>query len=144
MTPLEIAAILALTAWAVYRQTVVAEITLSPARFRMAAVYAVVGLLVGGFDLPHGWAGWAMIATGLALSVVVGLVRGRSPGSGPPTAGSGARRRSSAVVPWLWCRSPSGSARSRRRTELRGPGRVWVPPAVRGSSCPRRDGRVAG
>ena len=77
MTPLEIAAILALTAWAVYRQTVVAEITLSPARFRMAAVYAVVGLLVGGFDLPHGWAGWAMIATGLALSVVVGLVRGR-------------------------------------------------------------------
>jgi hypothetical protein len=57
MTPLEIAAILALTAWAVYRQTVVAEITLSPARFRMAAVYAVVGLLVGGFDLPHGWAG---------------------------------------------------------------------------------------
>jgi len=77
MTPLEIAAILALTAWAVYRQTIVAEVSFTHARFKMAAIYAAVGLAIGGFDTPAGWAGWAMIFTGLALSVVVGLIRGR-------------------------------------------------------------------
>jgi hypothetical protein len=76
MSPLEIVAILCLTAWAVYRQTHVAEVDFTPARFKMAAIYAAVGLAVGGFDLPNGAAGWAMIFTGLALSVVVGLIRG--------------------------------------------------------------------
>ena len=77
MSPLEIVAILALSAWAIYKQTVVAEVNLTNARFKMAIVYAAVGLAVGGFDTPSGWAGWAMIVTGLALSFVVGLVRGR-------------------------------------------------------------------
>lgn len=77
MSPLEIGAILALTVWAIYKQTVVSEVTKTPARFKMAVVYAIVGLVVGGFDTPSGWAGWAMIITGLALSFVVGLVRGR-------------------------------------------------------------------
>lgn len=77
MTPLEIVAILALTAWAVYRQTVVSQVTFSGARFKMAIIYAAVGLAVGGFDTPTGWAGWSMIIASLALSFVVGLVRGR-------------------------------------------------------------------
>ncbi|HEU5484294.1 MAG TPA: hypothetical protein VFU98_05260 [Microlunatus sp.] len=77
MSPLEIVAILALSAWAIYKQTVVAEVDLTNQRFKMAIIYAVVGVAVGGFDTPSGWAGWAMIALGLALSFVVGLVRGR-------------------------------------------------------------------
>lgn len=77
MSAYEIIAILALTAWAVYRQTIVSEVTFTNARFTMAAIYAVVGLTVGGFDTPGGWAGWAMIVIGLALSFIVGLVRGR-------------------------------------------------------------------
>lgn len=77
MSPLEIVAILALTGWAVYKQTVVSEVTTTAARFTMAGIYAVVGLAIGGFDTPSGWAGWAMIVTGLALSFVIGLVRGR-------------------------------------------------------------------
>lgn len=77
MSPVEVVAILALTAWAVYRQTVVSEVTFSGARFTMAGIYAAVGLAVGGFDTPSGVAGWTMIIVGLALSFVVGLVRGR-------------------------------------------------------------------
>lgn len=77
MSPYEIAAILALTAWAVYRQTVVSPVRFSYARFKMAGIYAAAGLLVGGFDTPSGWAGWSMILIGLALSVVVGWIRGR-------------------------------------------------------------------
>lgn len=77
MSPLEIAAILALSAWAIYKQTIVSEVVFTNARFKMALIYAVAGIAVGGFDTPAGWAGWAMILTGLALSFVVGLVRGR-------------------------------------------------------------------
>lgn len=77
MSPYEIVAILALTAWAVYRQTVVSAVSFSYARFKMAGIYAAVGLLVGGSDTPSGWVGWAMIVTGLALSFLVGWIRGR-------------------------------------------------------------------
>ncbi|MET0692738.1 MAG: hypothetical protein ABWX96_02020 [Propionibacteriaceae bacterium] len=77
MSPAEIVAILALTAWAVYRQTTVRQLSLDHGRFKMAIIYVIVGVTVGGFDTPSGWAGWAMIATGLVLSFVVGVVRGR-------------------------------------------------------------------
>lgn len=77
MSPLEIAGILALSVWAIYKQTIVTEVLFTNARFKMAVIYAVVGLAIGGFDTPAGWAGWAMIVTGLVLSFVVGLVRGR-------------------------------------------------------------------
>lgn len=72
----EIIAILALTAWAVYRQTTARPLSLDKSRFKLAIIYAGVGLAIGGFDTPSGWAGWTMIAIGLALSFVVGLVRG--------------------------------------------------------------------
>jgi hypothetical protein len=77
MSAVEILAILALTGWAIYRQTIVAEVSPGLGRFKMALIYAGVGLVVGGFDTPTGSAGWAFIVAGLALSLVVGLLRGR-------------------------------------------------------------------
>jgi hypothetical protein len=43
----------------------------------MAVIYAVVGLLVGGFSRPDSAAEWTLLLTSIALSVVVGLARGR-------------------------------------------------------------------
>jgi len=77
MSPVEILAILGLTAWAVFRQTKTSEVDRGLVRFKMAIIYAAVGLGVGGLDTPSGWAGWAMAVIGLVLSVAVGIVRGR-------------------------------------------------------------------
>ncbi len=76
MTPTEIVAILALVGYAVYRQTRASEVR-AGGRFKLAIIYAVVGLCVGGFDLPSGAAGLAMAAASLVLSVVIGLWRGQ-------------------------------------------------------------------
>lgn len=76
MSATEILAILALVAWSVYRQTRISEVT-AKSRFKMAITYTIVGLCVGGFDRPSGLAGYGMIAIGLALSLAVGLARGR-------------------------------------------------------------------
>ena len=76
MSVTEIVAILALVAWSVYRQTRTTEVQ-AESRFKMAIIYAIVGVSVGGFDRPSGPAGYGMIAIGLALSLVVGLARGR-------------------------------------------------------------------
>jgi len=63
-------------AWSVYRQTKTSQVT-AESRFKMAIIYTIVGLSVGGFDRPSGLIGYGMIAIGLALSLVVGLARGR-------------------------------------------------------------------
>src|SRR5437763_13229170 len=76
MSATEILAILALVAWSVYRQTRTSQVT-AKSRFKMAIIYTIVGLCVGGFDRPSGLIGYGMIAIGLALSPVVGLARGR-------------------------------------------------------------------
>lgn len=76
MSPIEIIALLALVGYAVYRQTRQSEVSGS-ARFNLAIIYAVAGLLIGGFTLPHTPAEILVLAIGLALSVVVGLARGR-------------------------------------------------------------------
>jgi hypothetical protein len=76
MSATEILAILALVAWSVYRQTRTSQVT-AKSRFKMAIIYTIVGLSVGGFDRPGGLVGYGMIAIGLALSLVVGLARGR-------------------------------------------------------------------
>jgi hypothetical protein len=76
MSATEILAILALVAWSIYRQTRQSEVTAKD-RFKMAIIYAIVGICVGGFDRPSGLAGYGMIAIGLALSLAVGLARGR-------------------------------------------------------------------
>ena len=76
MSPIEMVAILAMTAYAIYKQTVTTEVS-TQGRFRMALVYGVVGVVVGGFTLPVGALGWGMLALSLALSAIVGVVRGR-------------------------------------------------------------------
>ena len=76
MSPLELIAILALVGYSVYKQTQVAEIS-AKGRFKMAIIYGIVGLCVGGFAAPHGAAAVAVLAISAILSVVVGLARGR-------------------------------------------------------------------
>lgn len=75
MSPVEILAILGMTAWAIYKQTVVTEVR-AKGRFKMAAIYGIVAVVVGGFAQPHGAAAWTLLAVSIALSVVVGLARG--------------------------------------------------------------------
>ena len=53
MSPVEIVAIVALVCWALYKQTHVSPVT-EKGRFKMALIYGIVGLCVGGFDLPSG------------------------------------------------------------------------------------------
>jgi hypothetical protein len=76
MSLLDIVAILALTGWAVYKQTKVTEIV-AKSRFKMAIIYGIVGFSIGGFDTPSGAPGLGMLGFGLMLSVVVGLARGQ-------------------------------------------------------------------
>ena len=76
MSPLAIVALLALTGYAVYKQSQRHEIT-GKGRFRLAIIYAVVGLVIGGFSQPNSAAEWGLLAASLALSVVVGIARGR-------------------------------------------------------------------
>lgn len=76
MSPLAIAGLLALTGYAVYQQSRRHEVT-GRARFKLAIIYAIIGLAVGGFSRPDGTAEWVLLIVSLALSVAVGLARGR-------------------------------------------------------------------
>jgi hypothetical protein len=76
MTPLDGLAILALTAFAIYRQTRTSEVT-GHDRFKLAIIYAIVGIAVGGFAIPHGVGAYGLLAASLLLSAIVGLARGR-------------------------------------------------------------------
>lgn len=76
MSPIAIVALLALTGYAIYKQSQRYEVT-GKARFKLAIIYAVVGLAVGGFSRPDTPAESALLVTSIALSVVVGLARGR-------------------------------------------------------------------
>lgn len=71
----EIVAIMAITAFAVGRQTVLTEVV-TRNRFTPAIAYGIVGLVVGGFARPHGAIGYGLLVAGLVLSVVVGVIRG--------------------------------------------------------------------
>lgn len=75
MSPIEIAAIVVLTGYAIYRQTVVSVVATGN-RFKLAIIYGIVGLVAGGFALPHGTAGFGLLAAGLVLSAIVGVLRG--------------------------------------------------------------------
>jgi hypothetical protein len=76
MSPLSIIALLALTGYAIYRQSQRHEVA-ARGRFTMAIIYAVAGLVVGGFSQPESVAEWALLVISIALSVGVGLARGR-------------------------------------------------------------------
>ena len=54
MSPLDLAILLTLVCWAIYKQTHVAEVNRGPGRFTMAGIYVVLGLVLGGFELPKG------------------------------------------------------------------------------------------
>ena len=76
MSPTDLLIILALVGYAVYRQTRRHELT-GRSRFTLAISYAIVGLAVGGVAVPRGGLSLVLFATSIALSLVVGFVRGR-------------------------------------------------------------------
>jgi hypothetical protein len=66
--------ILGLTGYAVYQQTRKHEIT-GRNRFKLAAIYAVIGLVLG-VHVAHSGAAIALLAVSLLASLAVGYVRG--------------------------------------------------------------------
>jgi hypothetical protein len=76
MTVPQLLVIVALCVYAVYRQTVRNELT-AKSRFKLALIYGIVGLAVGGFYLPSSPTSWAILTGGVVLSAVIGYARGR-------------------------------------------------------------------
>ena len=76
MNPFEIVAIVAIAAYAVFRQSRRHEVV-GATRFKMAIIYVVVGLAFGGFHLPSTSSAITGAVVGLGLSAVIGVVRGR-------------------------------------------------------------------
>ena len=76
MSGLELLAIVALCGFSVYKQSQTAEVT-RQGRFKMAVLYAVAGLVIGGFAVPQGAVAVGVLAASALLSLVVGVVRGR-------------------------------------------------------------------
>jgi hypothetical protein len=76
MSPIEITALLALVGFAIYRQSRRHEV-LGASRFKLPLLYAVAGVVVGGFALPHTMPTVLLLVGSLALSVLVGVARGR-------------------------------------------------------------------
>jgi hypothetical protein len=76
VSPAEILIILAMTVYAVYRQSIRHEV-IGRTRFKLAIIYAVIGLIVGGFYLPPDAVSWIALCVSLAASVAVGIARGR-------------------------------------------------------------------
>jgi len=92
MSPIEIVAIVAMTGYAIYKQTVVSVVATSNQRFKLAIIYGIIGLIAGGFALPHGFAGsdcWSAVWLCPPRSVCFADT-GRTSGWSP-TAGSSAR-----------------------------------------------------
>lgn len=68
--------ILAMVGYAVYRQSQRHEVVGS-SRFKLAIIYGVVGIAIGGYHVPANGLAWTFLLVSIALSVVVGLARGR-------------------------------------------------------------------
>ena len=93
MTSGELLRILAACAYAIYQQTRRHEVVGST-RFKTAIVYAVIGLVVGGYNLPPNAASWAFLLVSILLSLAVGSPpRPHDPGLGRRAAGSTPRAR---------------------------------------------------
>ncbi len=75
MSPIEIIAPIALAAFAVYRQTTVSEVS-GRGRFSLAIIYAGIGLVIGGWVLPHTALAIGLLVLTIALGAVIGVARG--------------------------------------------------------------------
>ncbi|MET0865345.1 MAG: DUF1453 domain-containing protein [Nakamurella sp.] len=72
----QIVILVALIGYAIYRQSHRHEV-IGGSRFKLAIIYGIVGLVVGGFAVPAGpWAVGFLVAS-IALSVIVGVIRGK-------------------------------------------------------------------
>ena len=76
MSPQQILIIVALTVYAIYKQSVAHPVN-GKTRFKLAIIYIVVGLVTGGFYLPPSSLSWTILIVGLLLSAIVGVARGR-------------------------------------------------------------------
>jgi len=76
MTPFEIAVLVAMICYAIYKQTQRHEIVGST-RFKLAFIYGAIGLVMGGYHLPDTTGETLLLVASIALSVVVGLARGK-------------------------------------------------------------------
>ncbi|MEJ2870596.1 hypothetical protein WCD74_22715 [Actinomycetospora sp. OC33-EN08] len=68
--------ILALVGYAIYKQSQRHEVVGS-SRFKLAIIYGIVGIAIGGYHVPVNGLAWLFLGISIALSVVVGLARGR-------------------------------------------------------------------
>ena len=68
--------IAAMVGYAIYRQSQRHEVVGS-SRFKLAIIYGIVGIAIGGYHLPANGLAWGLLAASIVLSVVVGYVRGR-------------------------------------------------------------------
>ncbi|QFH72090.1 DUF1453 family protein [Enterobacter sp. E76] len=75
MTATQILMLIALTCWSVYKQTIRTEVN-GKGRFKMAKIYGIVGLVVGGFYLPTDAIAWATVVLSVGASALVGVIRG--------------------------------------------------------------------
>lgn len=74
MSTTEAIVLIALMVYAVYKQTRITEVT-GQARFKLAIIYAVVGLIVG-LSVPHTAPAVGLAFASFVLSVVIGVARG--------------------------------------------------------------------
>jgi hypothetical protein len=75
MSPTEITALIALSAYPVYKESRVSQVE-GQSRFNIAIIYTVVAVTVGGFTLPTSTPAVLVLAFSLLPSVSVGFVRG--------------------------------------------------------------------
>lgn len=75
MSIAELVVIVALVIYAIWKQTQVSEVR-SKGRFKLAIIYGIVGIVVGGISSPHGTAAITMFIISVLLSLVIGVARG--------------------------------------------------------------------
>lgn len=76
MSPQQILIIIALTGYAIYKQSIRHPV-IGKSRFKLALIYIVIGLVVGGFYLPASAVSWTILGISVAASAGVGVVRGK-------------------------------------------------------------------
>lgn len=76
MSPLAIVAIVAMSLYSLYRQSIRTPVD-GGSRFKLASIYAAVGLLMGGLHQPETRTAWIGLAGSLMLSAIVGILRGQ-------------------------------------------------------------------